>query len=76
MGKYLDVGKKGVSFQDVVRKIEREYIRKGYSKKRAHEIAVRTAGRVYWRKFGKKKGSRYISIARRRAARARGRRRR
>lgn len=75
MGRWLDVGKKGVSFQDVVKKIEQQYRKKGYSKKRAHELAVRTAGRIYWRKFGRKKGSRYISEALRRRNRAMRRRR-
>lgn len=31
MGRYLDVGEKGVSFEEVVAKIRQEYIEKGYS---------------------------------------------
>ena len=47
MGQYLDVGKKGVHFQDVVEKIAKEYMKKGHSKKEAYEIARKTAGKVF-----------------------------
>lgn len=70
MGKHVDVGEKGVHFQEVVRHIEQFYIEKGYSKEKAHEIAVRTAGKIFWRKFGSSGGS-IISRALRKAHRRR-----
>lgn len=52
----MDVGKKGVRFKGVSRKIARFYMKKGYSKKRATEIGKKTAGKIFWRKFGKRRG--------------------
>jgi len=75
MGKYLDVGKKGVHFQDVERKIYRYYRKKGYSEAKARRIARATAGKIFWRKFGKKKGSKIIAKARTKAAKAKKKRR-
>ncbi|RLG44616.1 MAG: hypothetical protein DRN81_04120 [Thermoproteota archaeon] len=61
----MDVGEKGVRFEDVVRQIKRYYIKRGYSPERAEEIARKTAGKIFWRKFGKRQGAAIISRARR-----------
>ena len=74
MGKFLDVGVKGVHFQDVEEKIYREYRKKGYSDKKAREIARKTAGKIFWQKFGKKGGRKIIAKAKRIARARRGRR--
>lgn len=58
----MDVGKRGFGFEDLVRKIEEEYVRKGYTREEAREIALKTAGKVFWRKFGPL-GGRVISRA-------------
>ena len=75
MGKYLDVGKRGTSFDDVVRKVRAFYMSKGYSYEEANEIAHRVAGKVFWTKFGPEKGREIIRKARRRARASRRRRR-
>ena len=70
MGKYEDVGEKGVHFENVVREIKQYYISKGYSPEKAEEIARKTAGKIFWRKFGSSGGS-IISRALRKAHRRR-----
>jgi len=40
--------------------VAREYRKKGYSKKRAEKIGKAVAGKVFWRKFGRKSGSRIL----------------
>jgi len=74
MGKYLDVGEKGVHFEDVARKIAKEYEKKGYPKEKALEIGRKTAGKIFWHKFGKRGGKKIIAKAKRIARRSRGRR--
>lgn len=76
MGKFVDVGKKGVHFQDVANRIARYYRRKGYSPKKARSIGRRTAGKIFWSKFGRRRGRRIIRTAKRKARRVRRRRRR
>ena len=71
MGKYLDVGVKRVHFQDVVKKVAQQYIKKGYSKRKALEIGRKVAGKIFWAKFGKKRGRKIIRKALKRAKRAR-----
>ena len=53
-------GRSGKAFKSLARRVEREYLKKGYSKKRAERIGRATAGKVYWEKFGKRKGSRIL----------------
>lgn len=62
MGRYVDVGEKGVSFDEVVAKIRSEYIARGYSYEEADRIAKATAGKIFWKKFGGR-GSSIISEA-------------
>lgn len=38
-----------IGFDELVRKVEAEYIRKGYPRAEAHEYAVATAGKVWHR---------------------------
>ena len=73
MGKYLDVGKKGIHFNQIANKVAREYIEKGYPQKKAREIGRKTAGKIFWNKFGKRRGSRIIRKARAKASKGRGR---
>lgn len=68
MGKHVDVGEKGVHFENVVREIKQYYISKGYPPDKAEEIARKTAGKIFWRKFGSS-GSSIISRALRKARR-------
>ena len=70
LGKFLDVGKKGVHFQDVAEKVAREYMKKGYSKKEAEKIGRKVAGKIFWHKFGKKRGRKIIAKAKRIAKRS------
>jgi len=72
MGKVLDVGKKGFHFQDLVRKVYRYYRKKGMSKKKAMELAKKTAGKVFWQKFGKKQGAKIVAKARKLASKKKG----
>ena len=51
-----EVGRSGKRFENLENKIYREYLRRGFSRKRAKEIAKATAGKIFWMKFGKKKG--------------------
>jgi hypothetical protein len=51
---------RGEKFRALERKIYADYRRRGFSKKRAREIARATAGKVFWRKFGKKRGSKIL----------------
>ena len=53
-------GRSGERFKKLAKEIEREYIKKGYSKKRAREIGRATAGKVFWQKFGKERGKRIL----------------
>lgn len=71
MGKYLDVGKKGVHFNQVANRITREYIKKGYPPEKAREIGRKTAGKVFWHKFKKKKGRKIIKRAKAKAGKNR-----
>ena len=36
-----------ISFEDLSDKIEKEYLKKGYSKEEAHTFAVETAAKIY-----------------------------
>lgn len=74
MGKYLDVGEKGVHFQDVAENVAKQYMKKGVPKEKAMEIGKRVAGAVFWRKFGKRRGKKIISKAKRIARASRRRR--
>ena len=74
MGKYLDVGEEGVHFEQVARKIAKEYEKKGYPKEKAMEIGRRTAGKIFWHKFGRRRGKKIIAKAKRMARQSRGRR--
>ncbi|RLF61824.1 MAG: hypothetical protein DRN33_06375 [Thermoplasmata archaeon] len=56
----LAQGRSGKRFKSLESKIKREYIKKGYSKARAEKIAKATAGKIFWQKFGKRKGSRIL----------------
>ena len=53
-------GRSGKRFKKLEREIATEYIKKGYSKKKAEYIGRATAGKVFWLKFGKRKGSRIL----------------
>jgi len=57
MGKYVDVGEKGMSFDQVVAKIRAQYIARGYNYEEADRIARATAGKIFWEKFGSRGGS-------------------
>ena len=52
-----DQGRTGERFKSLESKVYREYKRKGYSAERARDIAKKTAGSVFWEKYGKKSGS-------------------
>jgi len=52
----LDKGRTGKRFKRLAKKVEQEYRRKGYSLKRARQIGRATAGKIFWQKYGKKKG--------------------
>ena len=52
----LGKGRSGEKFKKLAKQVEKEYLKKGYSKKRAHRIGQATAGKVFWQKFGKRKG--------------------
>ena len=60
----MDVGKKGVRFKDVAEKVAKFYKKKGYSRREAEEIGKKVAGKVFWRKFGKKRGREILRKAR------------
>ncbi len=49
-------GRSGKRFKKLAGHVTKEYEKKGYSKKRAEYIGKATAGKVFWRKYGKKKG--------------------
>ena len=53
-------GRSGERFKKLERTIYNEYIRKGYSSKRARQIARATAGKVFWRKYGRTTGERIL----------------
>jgi len=53
-------GRSGKRFKSLENRVEREYIRKGYSRARARQIARATAGKVFWEKYGKRKGKRIL----------------
>ena len=48
---------RGEKFRSLERRIYADYIKKGYTKARAKYIARATAGKVFWRKFGKRRGA-------------------
>lgn len=50
-------GRSGEAFKKLERKVYNEYKKKGYSTKKAREIAEATAGKIFWKKYGKKSGS-------------------
>lgn len=49
------MGKKKSKFKKLEKKIEREYEKKGVSKKKAERIGKATAGKIYWAKKKKKR---------------------
>ena len=53
-------GRSGKKFQKLSKKITKEYIKKGFSKKKAEYIGKATAGKIFWQKFGKRKGSKIL----------------
>ena len=55
-----DKGRTGERFKKLEKKVEREYLKKGYSKKKAKQIGKATAGKIFWKKVGKKKGKRIL----------------
>ncbi len=46
---------KRIGFNNLAKKVAREYIKKGYPKKEAEEIGIKTAGKVYYKKLAKRK---------------------
>ena len=51
---------RGEKFRKLERKIYAEYRKKGKSKKVAKRIATATAGKVFWRKYGKTRGRKIL----------------
>jgi hypothetical protein len=51
-----DKGRSGKRFKALADKIYMEYLRRGYPPTKAREIAVKTAGKIFWQKYGKKTG--------------------
>jgi len=49
-------GRSGKQFKKLSKHIASQYRKKGYSKKEAERIGKATAGKIFWKKFGKKKG--------------------
>jgi len=54
------VGRSGKRFERLARHVARQYEKKGYSKKRAEYIGKATAGKVFWRKYGKEGGKKIL----------------
>ena len=50
----MDVGKKGVRFKDVAKKVAKFYEKKGYSKKKAEEVERRLRGKSFGRNSGRR----------------------
>ena len=53
-------GRSGNNFKSLEKRVEREYRKKGYSKAKAEQIGKATAGKIFWKKYGKKSGSRIL----------------
>jgi len=53
-------GRSGDKFKKLSSQVTKDYLKKGYSKKRAKKIGQAVAGKVFWRKFGKRTGSRIL----------------
>ena len=53
-------GRSGERFKKLAEEIAEEYMKKGYSRSAAMRIGRATAGKVYWRKYGKVKGKRIL----------------
>ena len=60
--KHYNVGGR-TTFQGFAKRVAKEYKRKGYSTKRARAIGRKTAGKVFWVKYGKKRGRKIIKKA-------------
>lgn len=56
----LAKGRSGERFKRLANQVAREYMKKGYSKKRAEQIGRAVAGKVFWRKFGRERGRRIL----------------
>jgi len=54
------VGRSGKKFDRLSKRVEHEYEKKGYSKKRSKEIGEATAGKIFWKRNGKKKGKKIL----------------
>ena len=50
-------GRSGKKFKKLASEIAAEYRKKGYSATRAKQIGEATAGKIFWKKYGKKSGS-------------------
>lgn len=53
-------GRTGKRFRRLSRQVTAGYVKKGYPKAEAKKIGQATAGKVFWRKFGKKRGKRIL----------------
>lgn len=53
-------GHSGERFKALSDEVAAEYRKKGYSAKRAREVGDAVAGKVYWRKYGKKGGEKIL----------------
>lgn len=53
-------GHSGERFHKLEKEVERGYEEKGMSKAEAERIGKATAGKVFWRKYGKKEGSKIL----------------
>ena len=56
----LDKGRTGNRFKALAEQVAEEYMKKGYSRQKALQIGKAVAGKVFWRKYGKVKGSRIL----------------
>jgi hypothetical protein len=57
--------KRKLSFKQLESRVFHEYRKKGFSISRARGIAKATAGKVFWGKFGKRRGAAIIRRSRR-----------
>lgn len=53
-------GRTGEKFKKLAREVTREYVKKSYPRKEAEKIGEATAGKVFWKKFGKAGGARIL----------------
>ena len=54
----------GAKFKKLSSTVTKGYLKKGYSKTRAKRIGQAVAGKVFWKKFGKRKGKKILKSTR------------